>query len=152
MSSDEYLKYRFEPAVRFYQKRLPLYARTRQGSEVALVLGSLSATVLAFANLETWAALGAGFSAIVTAVTSFNAPEAKARRYSDAIHQAHVLLLWWRALTPVEQASPLQRTSLVMRCEELLQSERSSWMSSSVAKKLMQEAADKDRAAADKED
>lgn len=139
--SQEYLALRVEPHLRFYQSRIPVYARVRNMAEVFLVLGALSGSLLAFLKLSGWAGISAALTAAVTSYTQFSNTESKLERYSDAVQQGNLILLWWRSLTTIEQSTLSMRTSLVTRCEDLFLSERSKWMTSAVSQKMLVEEA-----------
>ena len=57
LNPESYLHLRVEPAVRFYQRRIPRYYASRWATEALLLLGSLSGTLLAFLKADQWFAI-----------------------------------------------------------------------------------------------
>lgn len=132
----EYLSFRVEKVTHFYQGRLPKYDRMNRVAEVLLASTTVSSPFLCFFGLAQWAGIGAAFSSCVVAVREFNNPKEKLERYSSSIHEINEVLLWWRALSTLEQSSPSCCTILVSRCEDAIQRERSSWMAASLPQRL----------------
>ncbi|GMI27381.1 hypothetical protein TeGR_g6154, partial [Tetraparma gracilis] len=135
LSAEQYLKFRVRPMLHFYQSRLPTYSKRRGLYEGFVLLGSLAATLLAFMKLSHWAAVPASLAAAVTAFSEFNGTEKKLLRYSDCISGLDSILLWWRTLTDVERAGTSNVTELVQACENVFQSERQAWVSTSMGTK-----------------
>ena len=145
-----YLDLRVATQLKFYQHRLPRYARIRFVFESLLIAGSLTATILAFLRLSHWAAVSTALVAMVTAYSQFHGTEKKLLRYSDAVASLDSILLWWRTLTDVERASFDAKTELVTNCELIFQNERQGWVTTSMSTKLLKKAADENSADVDK--
>ena len=139
ITPEKYLQIRVAPLLAFYQERLPFYSRMRFFFESALVLGSMSGTVLAFLSLSKWAAVPAALTAAVAAYSEFHGTEKKLLRYSDSIANLDSVLMWWRTLTDVEKASVENKNKLVSTCEQTFQSERQAWVSTSMSNKMLME-------------
>ena len=145
-----YLDLRVATQLKFYQDRLPKYARVRFFFESLLILGSLTATILAFLGLSHWAAISTALVAMVTAYSQFHGTEKKLLRYSDAVASLDSILLWWRTLTDVERASADAKTELVTNCELVFQNERQGWVTTSMSTKLLKKAAEDNAGDVDK--
>jgi hypothetical protein len=57
LQAREYIEFRVEPVVAFYQSKLPHYYNSRVASEAMILLGALTGTILAFLKLAKWAAI-----------------------------------------------------------------------------------------------
>ena len=141
LSPEIYLKLRMEPQMRFYQSRLPTYYRTRTISEVLLMIGTLSGTLMAFLDVSEWAAVVTAVATLVTAWVAFHGTSRKLTRYSNTVSKGLSILLWWKHMTPIEKSSVTNVNQLVMICEDLFERERESWQSTSMATKLLTDAA-----------
>ena len=110
--------------------------------ESLLILGSLTATILAFLGQSHWAAISTALVAMITAYSQFHGTEKKLLRYSDAVASLDSILLWWRTLTDVERASSDAKTELVTNCELVFQNERQGWVTTSMSTKLLKKASE----------
>jgi len=137
ITPDQYLRIRVAPQLAFYQRRLPTYSRMRFSFEAILVLGSISGTVLAFMDQSNWAAVPTALTAAFAAYSEFHGTEKKLLRYSDSIANLDSILMWWRTLTDVEKASIDNKNKLVTCCEQIFQSERQAWVSTSMNNKML---------------
>eukprot|EP01052_Picozoa_sp_SAG31_P037264 SAG31_NODE_4787_length_2956_cov_1.556178_2_plen_348_part_00 len=104
----DYIKLRLEPMVRFYQSRLPRYYRARIITECILILGSLSGALMAFVQVEQWAAIAAAMVASVSAWNAFHATNRKMSRYSNAVEKCASIQLWWDQKAPVDKANVMK--------------------------------------------
>ena len=128
LSADEYIALRFEPLVSFYQRRLPRYARCYAIHQAILALAASVLTMLVYFGAAQWSSVCAAGVAAVTAWTEFNSIQKKMRRYSETIHNANQVLLWWHSLQSMQKTASFP--VLVERCEACFGSEHSSWLSS----------------------
>ena len=126
--------------MRFYQSRLPTYYRTRTISEVLLIIGTLSGTLMAFLDVSEWTAVVTAVATLVTAWVAFHGTSRKLTRYSNTVSKGLSILLWWEHMTPIEKSSVTNVNQLVMICEDLFERERESWQSTSMATKLLTDA------------
>ena len=128
LSADDYIALRFEPLVNFYQQRLPRYARCYAVHQALLALAASVLTILVYFGAAQWCSVCAAGVAAVTAWTEFTSIQKKMRRYSETIHSANQVLLWWQSLESMQKAASFPL--LVERCEACFESEHSSWLSS----------------------
>eukprot|EP01046_Picozoa_sp_COSAG06_P053541 COSAG06_NODE_9284_length_1939_cov_1.044022_1_plen_195_part_00 len=139
--------------VGFYQQRLPTYYRIRTVSELLLVTGSLSGTLLAFLGLAQWNAIVTSIGAVITAWLAFHGTRRKLTRYSTAVDSIVTLIGWWNGtfcnhaprcfpglvlcdtrlrgpgLDVMEQQNVEQINKLIVDSEELFERERGDWHS-----------------------
>lgn len=136
LTAREYMALRFESHVEFYQRRLPKYARKHTLHQIVLAFASGLLTILVFFGESRWCALCTAGVAAATAWIEFSSTKRKMRRYSETVHQAHQVLLWWQSLQRMQQTANF--TVLVQRCEACFASEYSSWVSSMSAQREAQ--------------
>jgi hypothetical protein len=142
LTADVYIALRMEPLICVYQKRLPTYARQLQFSQAISVFGGIAVMLLVYFDVSAWSAVSTGAVAALSAYTEFSDTEKKLRRYSDTVQQAHRVLLWWHALSSIQQTASFNL--LVERCETCFASERSAWVSSMASQKQLVKQLDKD--------
>jgi len=133
----QYIELRVKPQLEFYQGRLPYYSWSRTATEGLLLAASLTGTILAFAEYGAYAAIATATSAAVISWSKFSVADKKLQRYSDTIAGISSTLLWWRALTDVEQANTSLIAEFVLGCEDLFQSERQSWVTTALSNSKM---------------
>ena len=100
----------------------------------------LAATVLAFFSLASYT-ITAAVAASLAAYTKFSAADKKLQRFSASICGIDSILLWWRSLDSEKQDRRVVST-LVARCEATFATERQSWVSTSLANKMLSSKAD----------
>jgi hypothetical protein len=142
----EYIMFRIEPTLDFYQRRLPRYYRSRTVIQYLLLLGTFSSTLLAFFGVGTWAAIPTAIATAATAWQEFAGTDKKLSRYSGAVQNLGELTIWWKQLSDVEKANTSNLHGLILSCEEVLEKEREAWLSTSMATKLLSESSGQDRA------
>ena len=128
LSAREYMALRFHSCVHFYQQRLPRYARWHAVNQAILAVASGLLTVLVYLGATHWCSACTAGTAALTAWSEFNATQRKMSRYSETVHEAHQILLWWQSLPRMQQTASFDL--LVQRCEICFASENSSWVSS----------------------
>eukprot|EP01043_Picozoa_sp_COSAG02_P024374 COSAG02_NODE_1329_length_13218_cov_16.986432_10_plen_328_part_00 len=133
----QYLRLRVEPMVRFYQRRLPSYYRTRTLTEIVLLMTAVSGAMLAFFQLDEWTAVFSAVGAAATAWSAFHGTNRKLSRYSKTIENVNLQLLWWKSQTNVDQAGVENINQLVTNCEDLFTREADGWASTSMVVKLL---------------
>jgi len=146
-SPEDYLRLRVSKHLEFYQSRLLVYYRRRVSFEIAINLSTLASTLLAFLGYGSWAAIPAAIAAAVLSFSKFDGTEKKITRFSESIASLDAVLVWWRSLD-VERTNITRISDLVSRCEETFQTERQSWISTSMASKMLGTGEDKDSAPA----
>ena len=62
-------------------------------------------------------------------------------RYSNTVSEIESILTWWRTLTEVDRASIPHINKLVDACETVFHNERSAWVATSMANKMLAHAA-----------
>jgi hypothetical protein len=138
----EYIKFRLKPQLDFYAQRLPKYERAHTFFELFVVGAAMAGTAMATFGVSSWVAIVTAISAGVTSWAEFSSSETKMTRYSTTISAVSAILLWWNTLAPVERANQANISRLVLECEAAFQSERSSWVTSSMASKSLAKAAE----------
>jgi hypothetical protein len=133
----EYITFRVMPVVEFYQSKLPQYYHSRTATEILLLAGAFSGTVLAFLHLEQWAAIVTAIAGAITSWKEFHGTEKKLTRYGNTIEKIKSTILWWGHLTEVEQANLANANRLVSACEDVLEREREAWLSTSMTTKAL---------------
>jgi hypothetical protein len=136
----EYIKFRVEPMLTFYARRLPLYERAHSFAEIFMIVAALSGTVIAVLGVSSWVAIVTTALAGITAWAEFSSSETKMTRYSATIAQVGALLVWWGTLTAVEKSSQRKVDRLVTNCESAFQNERASWIATNMATKSINKA------------
>jgi hypothetical protein len=127
---DDYLQFRVRPMLEVYKRRLPLYSRRKTVASVLIILGTISATVVAAANLSTWAAISTAVTGSLMSFVEFSGVEEKLVRYSEAVHRLQETMLTWRSKGLVDRSSITCVNELVEECENVFQTERSGWVHS----------------------
>ena len=109
----------------------------RYASQAIIVSGGLAGVLLASFYLTIWAAVVSISTGAVTAWMEFTDTSNKSSRYSVTTDGLQRVLIWWNTRQPIEKSSTANIDKLVSSVEELLQSEQSTWRSSSQAAKLL---------------
>jgi len=126
---EEYIKWRIMPALQFYQKRIPQYSRRRLVFQGALVLSSVMNALVSALGQPSWTAIIASLAGGIAAWQEFVSVEKKLERHSTVSSALERTLVWWQALTEVDQAAKMNIEHLVQRTEEILTSELAAWLS-----------------------
>jgi len=151
INANEYLDLRVRPVVKFYQKRLPRYYFSRTTIQYALLFGTFSSTILAFLEISSWSVIPSATATALSAWKEFSGTDKKLSRYAGTISKLNRLIIWWEQLSDVEKASSTNLQGLILSCEEVLERERESWLSTSMATKMLTEAAGGDEKGTSKE-
>jgi hypothetical protein len=133
----EYLDYRVKPLVRFYQKRLPAYYRSRSFSTAVLMLSTIASSLLILLQQAPWTSVLAALSTVLTAWAAFHSTDKKLARYSATINAIDELVLWWNEMTDVEKASIRNINVIVGACEKVFKQERQAWLSTSLSQRMI---------------
>lgn len=144
LDPDDYIRFRVNPVVKFYQSRLPRYYRQLQLVEAAMVIGQVVSVLMAAFHLASWTSIAATGVATLTALRAFNQTEKKLQRYSNTVEKVNIVLPWWEQLNPIEKSNSNYIEKLVDTCEEIFRSECESWSRTSrrlskMAKKAKQD-------------
>lgn len=101
--------------------------------------GSITTSVLAAANLESWTALVVSISAALGSWQEFIRVGEKLERYATIIQRLSSLMLWWQSLPDVDKANSRNIQILVESGEGAVAEEHSAWLSDARAtKKVLQ--------------
>jgi len=134
---DEYITWRVSPLLAFYQKRFPVYGWIRLLLHAACIICSITTSVLAAANLESWTALVVSISAALGSWQEFIRVGEKLDRYATIIQRLTLLMLWWQSLPDVDKANSRNIQMLVESGEGAVAEENSAWLSDARATKKM---------------
>jgi len=124
-----YIQWRLMPALQFYQRRIPQYARRRIFFQASLMISSVINALLASFGEPSWTAIVASVAGGFAAWQEFVCVEKKLERQSTVASALEHTLVWWQALTEVDQASMSKVEHLVQHTEELLTCDLTAWLS-----------------------
>ncbi|CAE7203582.1 unnamed protein product [Symbiodinium sp. CCMP2592] len=125
----KYVLCRLQPAIDFYQSRIPWMARRRRLLQVCVIACSLCSSILSHFKQGTWIPLVASLYSSLCAWQEFAGLDQKLRRYTEAVQALKGVLSWWVSLTEVERASPVCINRLVESVEDALTREVGIWAS-----------------------
>ncbi|CAE7782552.1 PUB2 [Symbiodinium sp. CCMP2592] len=129
-NADEYIRWRLQAMKRFYEKRLPAYARYHRFFFAMTLLGSMGCSVFAYIAFNSWVVVAASLSTAASSWMEFSNVLQNIQRYSDTIQELKKLEAWWESLPPMEKASKENLNLLVCTSEDLICSECRSWAQS----------------------
>ena len=144
---DAFIRFRVIPAINFYKSRIPRCHRTRNISQLLLVIGSLGSAILAIIGIATWASGISIVTASITAYLEFTGTSSKISRYSFTVHALQDLCYWWQTLPQIDRSVVSNIDRLVLTCEELLQREQQAWRSTSQTVRMLQKQSQHDSSA-----
>jgi len=136
-----YIKLRIEPALKFYQDRIPQYARYSILLQTSSLLLGLGATVLAYYKYLSLVVMCTSAAGAVTTWVEFSDVSRKMERYTDVVNGLRKVLSWWKVQSAVQKASKETISALIQSSEACLSEERSAWMSVAESKKEQAEEA-----------
>ena len=145
----KYIALRIEPAMAFYQKRIPRYARRAALLKLLVAVFGIAASVLARYEETLYVVLVTAFGAAITSWSEFSDTQRKTERYTRCVHALRDLLDWWRCLGEVEKASKPNINRLVQATEMIINEEQTAWTSTPQGDKAEED--DHLRKAADRE-
>jgi hypothetical protein len=141
LTPDLYIKYRIQPMLTFYQKRIPVCYRIRIVSQSFLVIGAILFGALAYFDLSSWTSIVTILTAAVTAFIEFHGTNNKIDRYSYTVHSLQELIIWWETLPQIDRSVVWNIDRLICSAEDLIQREQQAWKSTSQAVKMLQKTA-----------
>jgi hypothetical protein len=141
LTPDLYIKYRIQPMLIFYQKRIPVCYRIRIVSQSFLVIGAILFGALAYFDLSSWTSIVTIVTAAVTAFIEFHGTNNKIDRYSYTVHSLQELIIWWETLPQIDRSVVWNIDRLICSAEDLIQREQQAWKSTSQAVKMLQKTA-----------
>jgi len=130
-----YIKLRIEPALKFYQDRIPQYARYSFILQTSSLLLGIGATVLAYYKYLSIVVMCTSAAGAVTTWVEFSDVTRKMERYTDVVNGLRKILSWWKVQSAVQKASKETISALIQSSEAMLSEERSAWMSVAESKK-----------------
>ena len=136
----EFISFRLLPALKFYQSRLPSYARSRSFATTFMIFGSLSTCVMSFIGLSTWVSVVSAITSAIVAWTEFAGTEKKLDRYSNTVSSLELIQMWWDALPEVERLASKSIDFLVESVENQIRNEHQGWRATSPSMQKLQEA------------
>ena len=129
----KYIALRVEPAIAFYQRRIPAYARRAAALKLLVVLLGISSSALARYEQVLFVVLVTSAAAAATSWNEFTDITRKTERYTRSVQALRDLLDWWRSLSEVEKASKVVISQLVNGTETIIHSEQTAWTSISAS-------------------
>ena len=145
----KYIALRVEPAIAFYQRRIPKYARRAAALRLVIVGLGIGASVLARYEFTLYVVMVTSLAAAVTSWQEFSDTQRKTERYTRAVTQLRDLLDWWRSLSEVEKASKSMINMLVNGTESIINSEQTAWTSTPQSEKAESDNTDSDEGGGD---
>lgn len=125
----KYIAMRIEPAIEFYQRRIPAYARRTALLRLLIISLGVAASVLARYELIVFVVFVTSGGAAVTSWAEFTDTQRKTERYTRAVTSLRDLLDWWRSLSETQKAGKRQIDMLVATAETVINEEQSAWTS-----------------------
>jgi len=128
LSPEQYLSYRLEDQYNYYVKKTShLEAKFKQLQWAIYVVGGIG-TLLAAFGMEVWIALTSSLVAAFGTYLEYQQTEKTLIKYNRAALELNNVKTWWIALPASAQEDQANIDSLVMRTEQILNSEFSDWM------------------------
>ncbi|CAE7689494.1 PUB2, partial [Symbiodinium sp. CCMP2456] len=104
-NAEEYIRWRLQTMRRFYEKRLPRYAKYHRFIFALTLLGSMGCSIFAYIEFNSWVVVWASLSTAASSWMEFSNVLQNIQRYSDTIQELKKLEAWWESLPPMEKAS-----------------------------------------------
>jgi len=128
LSPERYLAIRVADQLRYYRRSaLKLHRALVAWQGAILVLGGLG-TLLAALNQPVWVAVTIAAVTAVTTHLGYRQVEATLTTYNQTATDLENVKGWWQALSPDEQADPVNVDKLVEHGEKVLESEHDGWV------------------------
>jgi hypothetical protein len=128
LSPEQYLSYRLEDQYNYYiRKTSQLETKFKQLQWAIYIMGGIG-TLLAAFGMEVWIALTSSLVAAFGTYLEYQQTEKTLIKYNRAALELNNVKTWWIALPASAQEDQANIDSLVMRTEQILNSEFSDWM------------------------
>jgi hypothetical protein len=128
LSPEQYLSYRLEDQYNYYVKKTSQFEIKFKKLQWAIyVMGGIG-TLLAAIGMEVWIALTSVLVASFGTYLEYQQIEKTLIKYNRAALELNNVKTWWIALPAAEQEKQINIDNLVMRTEQILNSEFSDWM------------------------
>ena len=125
-----YIAMRLQPAIRYYQERIPGLARWRLVLQCLIFVCTGTSATLSYLSLPAYVAIVSASSTAIGSWIAFQGLEERLTRYSSTVRALEVQISWWHSLSDVDKASVLQITELVQTSEQIITAERMAWQMS----------------------
>uniref|UniRef100_A0A7S0XXN4 SMODS and SLOG-associating 2TM effector domain-containing protein n=2 Tax=Hemiselmis andersenii TaxID=464988 RepID=A0A7S0XXN4_HEMAN len=125
----QYVELRLLNHREFYQVRIPRCYMWMTFWQIVMAVLTVSGAVLAY--IKSVSQFVAVSSAVAAAITSWGAYDDLGRRierYTNAVRSINELVSWWKSLDDVDHASAENITRLIEMGENIINSERQSWL------------------------
>jgi len=126
-----YIELRVKPTIRFYQDRIPQYARAGYVFKGVVLLLGVAASVLANMRVSLGVNIVTSLGAVITSWNEFADSFRKVERYSRTVVSLEKLLAWWDSLSGVEKVSRQNISQLILASESIIAEEQLAWYSAS---------------------
>ena len=132
---NKYIALSVEPALAFYQRRIPMYARRTAVLRLLIILFGIAASVLARYEQIVIVILVTSGGAAITSWSEFADTQRKTERYTRAVLALRDLIDWWRALTETEKVAKSNVNTLIETAETIINAEQAAWTSTPTGEK-----------------
>lgn len=129
VSPHAYIRWRLMREHRFYQDRIPEYARHRMLMQALLMCSLILATLITAVGFPLWTSIVAAVASGLSAWQEFGMVSKKLTRYSHTVESLGKLLVWWQSLKELDHSNVKHIEVLIKTTEDLISSEQASWRS-----------------------
>lgn len=136
---NDYVKFRLEKQLSFYEGRLPMYSGCLLFSKFFVVILTSCSAILAYLGHATWVAVAMAVSAAAVSWIAYASYDPKLRRYNSAIVKVKNLISKWTARSEIDKSCTSAVAALVSRGEQIIMCEVESWFSTMERKRIERE-------------
>ncbi|KAK3246516.1 hypothetical protein CYMTET_43950 [Cymbomonas tetramitiformis] len=123
MMPEEYLAYRIMPEIAYYNQKSPKVEFRLNALQVASYILSALGAILATIHLELYVVITVTIAGVLTTITEQFQYQTKLIKSNRAVNELQSIHTWWRSLSAVGKASPVNVRKLVMDTEGVLENE-----------------------------
>ena len=130
----DYVELRLNTMLNFYQGRIPKLSFNVRVIKVLLTLCTITTAVLS--SMDDWISyvpIATTVSAALTSWASFSGRERRLEQYTETVRAIRDVIAWWDSKDEVEQASTSNISKLILTCEAIISTERSSELATALA-------------------
>ncbi len=127
LSADDYVKYRLQSQMDFYNERISTFSHRMRLLNVWIILVGGAGTFIAAIGEKPWIALTTAVVAALTSFLEYNQLENTVTSYNQSLADLEAIGIWWRAL-PNFKRTPAAKEMLVRKTEEVLNAESLRWI------------------------
>eukprot|EP00929_Paragymnodinium_shiwhaense_P084675 TRINITY_DN452_c0_g1_i2.p1 TRINITY_DN452_c0_g1~~TRINITY_DN452_c0_g1_i2.p1 ORF type:complete len:985 (+),score=113.78 TRINITY_DN452_c0_g1_i2:91-3045(+) len=124
-----YIQLRIQPAIDFYQQRIPVHTRLAFSIEVTILLLGVLGSLLTYMEHVEWVSVSTAAASGLVAWGEFSDGRSKVERYSKTVMALENLLSWWDSLGEVQKAGRESINRLVCTAEGIISQEQLAWTS-----------------------